>query len=467
MRKTTLFVCAAALCLAIGFQRAEANPFAAELNATDHGTTASLNFRLNEAATTVTVEIVNSSLAVVRTIDAGALAQGPHSVVWDKTNDLSAPVPSDIYTFRVTAASVGYGVWTIISNDANPANQFFSPRGVAVNKDQTSPYFGRLYVTENPGAVTGGRTTVGDGLFVLSNDNADITGQGNNAYSGGAGFPTSSSGPYDVAWCADGRLFITDWTDTNSAIWVAEEANLSANFKRLFANSASRDSSGRVLVPTGTAYLHGSLENVTVVGSGAGTRLYTLDEDVGAGQLLQYDIGTVSENYGTTPTIVAPNNGIFPGQNHNAVPDGSGGFWYYQNRSADGVGGLYILTHWNGSSYDYTSAIDSPGLLSGATGGHCDISDDGNTIVGTRSAGFYVIDVTDAPTTVTASIVPHTGTTVRDIVFDPAGNVAVVSNSSERLRVYSPPGASAYVTSSPTGVLIAVGPAAIKDWELY
>ena len=82
--------------------------------------------------------------------------------------------------------------------------------------------------------------------------------------------------------------------------------------------------------------------------------------------------------------------------------------------------------------------------------GSIDISADGNFLVmGTRAnGGAYVLDISDPANPTLVGIVPHYVGYIRDVGFDAAGNIYIVSNSSELLTVWSPEGAYETILSS-------------------
>ena len=124
-----------------------ARPYATSL--TNSGS--SISFRLNESADSV--KIISSGGSV--TNDLGPLPKG-----LTVTNLTIAGV----FKIQVTKASgSGYlqGVVNQISDDANNFVKFVNQRGVAINKNTNSPYFGRVYVSvAGLGASTAARSAM-------------------------------------------------------------------------------------------------------------------------------------------------------------------------------------------------------------------------------------------------------------------------------------------------------------------
>ncbi|MDK2972463.1 MAG: hypothetical protein PWP23_2218 [Candidatus Sumerlaeota bacterium] len=478
MRKKLFPVACAAVLAMSAHQRADANVYAAELAAVNTGGNAyDISFRLNEDATAgVTVRIKNSSDVVVRTIAAGNLLKGANTVAWDGTDDSSSPVPSDTYTFEVEAAATGHTGWTKISDETtNEAINFFSAKGIAINTDQTSPLFGRVYIAENAGdiAETTVRDTTVDGIFVLSNDLTDITAQGTAGYDGGVAWDTSTSSPAGLE-LHEGKLYISDWSDAHAGIWVMDESDLSAPATELFADAP--DANG--VRNNGTDDYAGSIYDFSIVGSGASTALFTMDEDITVGtatpgSLLRYDIGTAVSGYNTVPTPVVDESAITPGfvgGAYNPVPDGSGGWWLNQYRYTQSAANPCVVHVDSLGNVDFTSDT-----LTGSTaaermdrhyGAGLAFSPDGTRMY-VGGYGFVTeFDISSGPASPTyVGTIATTGNSNRDIEVDAAGNVYVMNNSVEYMYVFSPGGANSFVTEAPTGVSMSVT-ASVSDWNL-
>src|SRR5262245_29111588 len=131
-------------------------------------TNVAISYVLNEDATAGAVISIRNGPTAVRTLTAtnggpGAL-RGTNVVNWDGKNDAQQSVPSGTYSVSVAAAAVGYTNWTQITSDTNEGNAVFEARGIAVNRNPSSPYYGRIYVanasegpfpTNNPGDAVG------------------------------------------------------------------------------------------------------------------------------------------------------------------------------------------------------------------------------------------------------------------------------------------------------------------------
>lgn len=67
------------------------------------GSPATINFSLAQAATQVTVSVLDATGATVKTVTAGAAGSGEGSVAWDGTDNSGKQLASGAYSFSVSA----------------------------------------------------------------------------------------------------------------------------------------------------------------------------------------------------------------------------------------------------------------------------------------------------------------------------------------------------------------------------
>lgn len=421
-----------------------------------------LGFLLNQDADAgVTVDVLDSSNAVVRTFSFASLTKGSQSVLWDGKDNLSNTVPDGNYSFRVTTSATGYGGWTQISTD-NTQTAFYSPRGVTVNTDPASPNYGRTYVVEPVGGSTAfGRTTT-EGMYLLNADQSSAVGQGDTGRTGGVAWGTTNS-PYRAEVGPDGNLYINDWSDSHSGLWMSDPD----------VNSASEllDSTGRDVA--GLNATHGSISAVLVEGTGANRKIYTVDEDFPnsasgqRGSVLRYDIGTASFFTGPPSAIEVDDLALGNlNQNYNSdiIRANDGTIWLTQTRAggADTLSSLWQVSA-DGTTLLWTSvpSLGANSLADPLRRTYGMAYDPVNNLIAlaTYNAGNVVIfDPTSKSVVTTFSLGGTSSSANRDIAFDAVGNLYVVNNSIEWLRVYSPAGANTAFTDSlaPIGAIQVV-----------
>lgn len=462
-----------------------ATPYASGVT-NDAGT---VRFILNEDADNVTVTLNDGAI----TNDLGALSQGAHSFNLDGASNFQIRVSKASANGFVRPSGANSTFNTLVtprgtvrqtSSDANPLLSFNLPRGLTVNRNPKSPYFGRIYVANSTaGTVTSNATArvVGDGIYVLNADQSDALGTGDAAQDGGLAGEFSAGGaasPYRLTIGEDDNLYISDWSDPNGTLFVTDP-NLSAG-----SGTNVLPGLKGANVPVGTDRVHGSIHQAHVEGSLADQNLtvYTLDEDLQENRttssltqlnsLWRYDIGgTLPEPYNgdpgsiTMPTrLFTPNEALREGINY-AAPvtslerSASGYFYIIVNRQNNGGNsGLIVRDPSGGAVWNSSAATrDATGLT---TSDYCfdayDVSitiDQKYVVSLRRNSQAFVIPLTNnvpdlARRLVLLSFPTSTATTGRAVRFDAAGNLYIVSTHLQMLRVFSPGGTTLAVTGN-------------------
>ena len=284
---------------------AQGTPYASCLTNNGDG---SISFRLNQTTgTNDLVQVISSGGTVTNTLQlpsadpANALLRGLIT-----TNLSIAGGP-----FQVRIKHTGSGV---ISTNG-PALPFNSPRGIAVNKNPASPYFGWVYVANSAAGVKG------DGMFAYSADLGDILGRGTNAMTGGYNFGTGgTSAPYHTSVAPDDSVLVTDWSDASGNL-ISMTPLLDSFTYTL------QQLSGTAASPVGANNNHGSVITAFIVGSGSTRKLYTMDEDYQTdpaasaatewNSAWEYDIGDSPLPWTNAPDrkLMTPFLATFAGQN--------------------------------------------------------------------------------------------------------------------------------------------------------
>jgi hypothetical protein len=177
------------------------------------GQNVSIGYLLNEAASAgVTIRIFTGT-NVVRTLAVGGgnpgTSRGTNTVTWNGKDDVGNPAPGGTYAFSVTAAAAGYPVWTQTTYDTNSGNQVHTPRGLAVDQNTNSLYYGRIYVANSyPGATT---TNTAD-LLGFQKLNADASPAAEGVFSTGGYLWSGNFGesPFKARVGADDRFYAED-----------------------------------------------------------------------------------------------------------------------------------------------------------------------------------------------------------------------------------------------------------------
>ena len=434
-----------------------ATPYATELKLVG-GT---VSFTLNEAADTVKISFGAT------TTNLGPLAAGSYST------NVSATSP---FSIEVTKSSApGYKIQTSplvagkiqISTDPSTA-KFPTPRGLAVNKNPASQFFGRVYVDNStPGSYASPARIVGRGLYTLKADLTDSpNGYGTNVQTGGLLFAGSPGGPaananspYRLSVGQDDHVYIADYSDANGNVYRVDGNLLNGEWVFDY-----RGGPGTISSPTN----HGSVLKVIAEGSLATSdlKVYTIDEDYGAvynNKLWRYDINGGPLTNQSLPTVLS--GALISGfsVNDDFCKGGPNNYFYLmQNRSIPAsVPALYVV------DASGTTITNSQNLWRAITGNPTDldvltnlqsiaISPDGKFLACAMQGnleGFktYIIplDANGIPDLANRALLTS-GTVVqgRAVDFDAAGNLYTASSGDAMVRSFSPGGYTVATTSS-------------------
>jgi hypothetical protein len=186
------------------------------------GTSVRISYILNEPASGgVLIKILGGTNAV-RTISLTAgspgTLRGTNTVIWDGNGAGSSTVPVGVYGVAVTAAAKGYAGWTQTTDDNADGNAVWQGRGIAVDQNTNSPYYGRVLVSnaeENPSGLT---NWLGFHVGILK-CNAD----GSYAEEGGlstGGYPWAGDtlSPWHLGISRNDQVYINDFTTNGSVI---------------------------------------------------------------------------------------------------------------------------------------------------------------------------------------------------------------------------------------------------------
>lgn len=312
----------------------DANVFASGLKATKgEGTIYNISYTLNAPAVDVFINIYKDDV-LVQTIQSTGKAKGENTIAIDLDGYIG------VYTWSVKAVGEA---WTngevaqrVIDKATHPQLSFMSPRGIAIDQDTESEFYGRIYVTETQAAEVDGRNT-NVGIYVFDPTFSDITNQGNIAYGGNVEWG-STSGCTRIFLNQDQKIYLCDWSDGHPGVWRADARNLDADFLPVFGGTPY--STGLRFNENGEE-IAGSIPSCWVEGEGENTVLYTFDEDYvntngNIQGIYQYNIGNLNQPWTEGPSEVIYDNANNLHLNGNSViiPQ-NGGWWVSQTRWQD------------------------------------------------------------------------------------------------------------------------------------
>jgi hypothetical protein len=481
-RKIAPFLAVAAL-LFTGLV-AQATPYATSLT----NNAGVVSFRLNQTTdTNDLVQVISGGGSVTNVLQTPA--NDPANVI---NRGLIVTNLGISGVFKVRIKHVGSGTISVNS----PTIAFNSPRGVAVNRNPASPSFGWVY------AANSAAGTKGKGMFAYTSDLFDILGQGATAMTGGYTFGGNDlSAPYHVSIAPDDSVLVTD-ASTTSGNLISMPPTLNSYSYVLKQISAA----GAAAVPVGSNNNHGVIMGGVIVGTGANTKLFTIDEDYQRDpsqgtptencSAWEYDIGT-----GPMPWSNAPNRIVltpflvgFSGQNEKV--EVLGHYLYAnQRRSNPPQHSAYICdlnnlpdpsTYGGATPYGMAWASQTESLAEGYSDDvlrdtmTTSVSSDGKYFAAIIAAGsppggitapdgsvftnvqndIIVIPMTNGIPNLPARQVFHWGATAngRDLAFDAAHNLYCVSSGLGILQSIDI-GESTDVTTGSDGTFVFATPA--------
>lgn len=461
---------ALALALTTAAPSAHANVFASNVKinggmtnlSVAQGTSVSISYILNEpASASVTIKILSGATVVrTMTIASGAgTARGTNTVVWDGKNDGNANVSGGPYSVNIKAASSGYAGWTKITDDNNPGNYVWESRGIAVDRNTNSPYYGRVFVGNSYDHSNGGTSTNYGDYLGIQKLNADGSYADEGGFSdGGLAWRDSGWAPWKIRVSDDDCVYVEDWADYGD-IYRFDGVISSASRLHVFA------------APTDGSL--GNWSGFCLVGKGTNTVLWAADANpvsVGISKFSVKPDGTFDPTAATNVVAVGGSPGL------NLAPfavalDKAGAIYTIQNRINQGDssawalrfpaydpstnGGVPELTaDWfAGPGDDYCGAqgiaVDPTGTYVAACfWGYYDGATwlGGNTKIFNAADGTLVTNLdlgVSYPSGLTTDPTHHMGT---DADWDAAGNLYYLDDWPGCWRAFSPPGANQATT---------------------
>lgn len=434
------------------------------------GTNLTISYTLNEPAILGVSININSGATTVRTISLAnpgpGTLQGTNSVAWDGRNNSSNPVAGGVYSVSITAASSGYTNWTQTTSETNDFEfHVWEPRGIAVNKNTNSPYYGRVFVANanngpDPGNHLGDR--VGILKFNADGAYADEGGYSTGGYDWAHTNPDFDEfSPWKVDVGSDDRLYANDFLDQG----------LVFSFDQL----VSTNSLLAVLTPNNYP-TNGNVEfdGPFLSGSGPNLQIWMADDRDGAG-IRRWSLppGGVLASNDTGITIVQPNSPSGLDQTPRDVAvDNSNHIYVVQDAQGDPTWRVlrfpaYTNVAETNAEWRIGSGDDSMAGASGVavdpTGTYLAVAFKG------VFSGFYangsarVFMASNGASVITFAA----GDTHYDVAWDNVGNLYAADELAGRWRTYSPPGTNQATTVAVPTVQISVPTPAVLSNPSY
>jgi len=367
--------------------------------------------------------------------------------------------------------------------------QYYSPQGVTVVYDQTSPDFGRIYVSNarplvstNPGAETNKQ-----GVYSLRNDLSWYGGSEANSWTLSGNDPSNHWDPGD-SW-SPRKLHIGD--DGLVCLGDSGSNNVTDDFYLYYPGTDPVTQATAVLV-AGDGN-HGRVCAGQTVGSGASRVLYGLDRDQAPGtdtfpDFYKWAIGNTLDNYSSPsmPTLIwsdsSTNN---PTEStlysvYDVVIGRTSGDAYFVNKRWSGTQPLIFKCDRDDGTSAGLRWVKTAGEIYAESGSTLDDADliyafgvaedeARNRIVSCQNHGSCCgedIILYDPSNGNYVEHFQHGGSNCNAVAFDPAGNILTASANTEHVRMWAPPGASEYTTTSSSSISFT-NLTRLEDWREY
>lgn len=443
MKRSQFFSIAFAMTLVLGLvSMTYANVYATKVSTSSSLITTSelsddveITFLLNENADMgVEVNFYNGDMDLVRTITLASAEKGDVSVVWDGKDGSGNLLPDGDYSFDVVAKDDGPTDWTKISDDL--LTVMYSPKGVAINKDPASPYFGQVYIANGYAGTSGNTGGVYNNDAIYMFDAAqNIIGDSD----GGHDWSASSNTPGKMSIGEDGRVYVTEYGLDELFVFDAEISNASI-VKAL-------DATNRV----DGQYISANW----VVGSGENRAIYIANAHYAAGEgIRRYAIGLND----TMPT----------GNTGELVIDRPNGAYYQTDVEVDSQGNIYfcqlrgdynqaipILKYnpYAGTTLTIDDTLWTLGMDKAYGAQGIALDEERNLLAwGNEYSGNIILH--DATTGAILDTIATGQSRSKDVAFDAAGNLYSIDNGTEYWHIWSPPGANEF--TSPGNATITI-----------
>lgn len=325
------------------------------------------NFKANSDAETAKIIFYDAETdALVGEVEIPNVKEGENTV------SLSAnEIPgSDNQKMHWAIQLTGKRIPNIARVNLKDASTTYTCAFVAINNNPESDHFGTIYVGDRVS-----RSNAKNGLYECD---VNAVRKNTEPYTGNHAWNSN----YRIGIDGNGKIYMSEWGDANSGVFVADPDSLSGAFSPFFIGD--RDANG--LITNNGVKVGSSTPCVHVTGTGASTKMYVYLEDFGNGVGV-YNIGnedgTIATSWDKAPSAYLQ----APGQlntNGNVVAGPDGGCWVAQTRSSgnntQGVPSLVYMAA-DGTCTFNSGHQDWVTNLSGSMGSGFTVSPDGKTLI--------------------------------------------------------------------------------------
>ena len=328
-------------------------------------------------------------------------------------------------TWAVKLDGGAIGNFGIIASDKSLIESSTSRLFNAVSTNPELDNFGKIYIMHRAGSSTSAAAPK-SGIWEYDHNLAK---QNTEAYKGGE---EKFGNPTRMSMDREGYLYIADWADGHSGIFMANTADMTQPFTQFFAGT--RESNGAF--NNGGVYTGSSTPGCYVYDNGEEVKLFVYNEDakgtLPANGMAVYNIGqedgTILHSWETAPSAVYTLTGQ---ANTEGNPWGtSHGFFVSQVRTSgnNNSGATSLKFYSNDGTEQMSSASDEyKEIITGSNaGGYVVSADESVMVFNDGDTQFLVFDITwegDKPVMALRYTIKHGISAIRQMNWDYAGNI--------------------------------------------
>ena len=345
--------------------------------------------------------------------------------------DMLPGAEGDVFTWALDLTGESIANFGIVAEEKTLIESSTSRLFNAVNTNPETETFGKIYVMHRAGSSTSANAPK-SGIWEFDQN---LVKTHTEVYKGGV---AKFGNPTRMAMDREGYLYIADWADGNSGIYVANTADLTQNFNQFFAGT--RQSSGAF--SNNGVYTGSSTPGCYVYHNGNEVKLFVYNEDQ-AGTLPKngvavYNIGqedgSILRYWETAPSAVYTLTG--QANTEGNVWGTSHGFFVSQVREeGQSNASATSLKFYANDGTEQMSATDEAykDIITGSNAGGYVVSADESTLVfNGGSQDFLVFDIAwegDKPVLTHKYTINHGIAKIRQMNWDYAGNIVCTGDA--------------------------------------
>ena len=345
--------------------------------------------------------------------------------------DLLPGAEGDVFTWALDLTGEAIANFGIVAEEKSLIESSTSRLFNAVNTNPETETFGKIYVMHRAGSSTSANAPK-SGIWEFDQN---LVKTHTEVYKGGV---AKFGNPTRMGMDRDGYLYIADWADGNSGIYVANTADLTQNFNQFFAGT--RQSSGAF--SNNGVYTGSSTPGCYVYHNGNEVKLFVYNEDqagtLPANGVVVYNIGqedgSILRYWETAPSAVYTLTG--QANTEGNVWGTSHGFFVSQVREeGQSNASATSLKFYANDGTEQMSAVSEEykDIITGSNAGGYVVSADESTLVfNGGSQDFLVFDITwegDKPVLTHKYTINHGIAKIRQMNWDYAGNIVCTGDA--------------------------------------